>query len=206
MVSTVDFEKAKSILGDRIIGIDDLKKIDVINFDYSNYSNTIPFPLEVIEQRAKDWYLIYGVSKFLDGKNVSIRNLKNIFGENPAINEPCFYFQNWYDNEEFIDNSMSEGWFWVRKSVYEDSRAVDPNELLKKYSFPDAITCTYAFFVTWLTKTDKLWYHDFVWCEDVDHNGDRIYVGKYNDVDGVNVNGFSIHRHLALRNCYGCIE
>lgn len=53
---------------------------------------------------------------------------------------------------------------------------------------------------------EKLWYHDFVWCSDVDHNGDRIYVGKYNDIDGVNKDGFSIHRHLALRLCYGCID
>lgn len=47
-----------------------------------------------------------------------------------------------------------------------------------------------------------LWYHDFVWCEDLDHNGDRIYVAKYHDVDVINKNGFRIHRHLALRPCY----
>ena len=31
-------------------------------------------------------------------------------------------------------------------------------------------------------------------------------LGKYHDVDGVNKNGFSIHRHLSLRPCYGCID
>lgn len=51
-----------------------------------------------------------------------------------------------------------------------------------------------------------LWKHDFVWCSDMDHNGDRIYVGKYHDISGVNKNGFSIHRHLALRECYASIN
>jgi hypothetical protein len=31
-------------------------------------------------------------------------------------------------------------------------------------------------------------------------------VGKCHDVDGINKNGFSIHRHLALRKCYGAVE
>lgn len=51
-----------------------------------------------------------------------------------------------------------------------------------------------------------LLYHDFVWCVDVDHNGDRIYVGKYHDIDGINKNVFSIHRHLALRQCYASTD
>ena len=101
---------------------------------------------------------------------------------------------------------MEDGWFLIRKNVYEDSRAVQPAELMKEYAFPSAIRCTYAFFAAWFTAGIRLWEHDFVWCSDTDHNGDRIYVGKYHDIDGVNKNGFSIHRHLALRPCYGCID
>ena len=66
--------------------------------------------------------------------------------------------------------------------------------------------CTYTFFVFYLCRHEKIWNHDFIWCSDRDHNGDRIYVGKYHDIDGVNKNGFSIHRHLALRPCYGAIS
>lgn len=65
--------------------------------------------------------------------------------------------------------------------------------------------CLY-FFAYYHVRKELLWYHDFIWCHDIDHNGDRIYIGKYHDVDGVNKNGFSIHRHLALRNCYAAIE
>ena len=112
----------------------------------------------------------------------------------------------WYDKEDFIDIPMEDGWFLIRKNVYEDSRAVQPAELMKEHAFPSAIRCTYAFFAAWFTAEIRLWEHDFVWCSDTDHNGDRIYVGKYHDIDGVNKNGFSIHRHLALRPCYGCID
>ena len=79
-------------------------------------------------------------------------------------------------------------------------------ELLNEnINFPTAILCVYTFFAYYYARKELLWHHDFVWCSDTDHNGDRIYVGKYHDVDEVNKNGFSIHRHLALRNCYGAI-
>ena len=48
-----------------------------------------------------------------------------------------------------------------------------------------------------------LWRHDFIWCDDSDHNGDRIYTGRYIDPNGINKNGFNIHRHLSIRPCYG---
>lgn len=40
---------------------------------------------------------------------------------------------------------MEKEWFLIRKNVYEDSRVVQPEELMQKVSFPLAITCTYAF-------------------------------------------------------------
>ena len=150
--------------------------------------------------------IFLGIIKFENDVPVKIRNMSKLFGKDPEIKEPCFYNQDWYDQEDFIDVPMKDEWFLIRKDVYEDSRAIQPVDLMKSYSFPSAIKCCYAFFTAWLGLGDKLWYHDFVWCIDTDHNGDRIYVGKYHDVDGVNKNGFSIHRHLALRPCYGCID
>lgn len=166
----------------------------------------IPFSEEELQRRKDDYYLIYGAPRFADGSLVTIRSFLSVFGKNPDDGEPCFYNQDWYEKEDFIDKPLQEGWFLIRKNVYEDSRAVQPKDLMKLHSFPSAISCVYAFFVVWLCRDIKLWYHDFVWCSDTDHNGDRIYVGKYNDVDGKNKNGFSIHRHLELRSCYGCID
>lgn len=193
-------------MGKNIIGPDELKAIRILDLRIPESIPEIPFSEEELEGKQNDYLLIFGVSTFADGKKVTIRNLRERFGKDPEVSEPCFYNQDWYDKEDFIDLPMEDGWFLIRKNVYEDSRAIQPAELMKRHSFPHAVRCTYAFFAAWFTLGIRLWEHDFVWCSDTDHNGDRIYVGKYHDIDGVNKNGFSIHRHLALRPCYGCID
>ena len=206
MSNKVDYQMAKEIMGENFIGIDELKEMDRLSLIMPDDIPVIPFSEEELRNKKDNYILILGISNFSDGSLVNIKNMISIFGKDPAIVEPCFYNQDWYDKESFIETSIKEGWFLIRNSVYEDSRAVQPTELMEKYIFPSAVRCVYAFFIAWETKGIKLWYHDFVWCSDTDHNGDRIYVGKYHDVDGVNKNGFSIHRHLALRPCYGCID
>jgi len=205
MSKSVSLKNAIEIMGNNIIGPYELEKINWIK-KIDSPIPTIPYTANELEDKKNDYLLILAVDRLANGEKMSIRNLQSVFGKDPEIKEPCFYNQDWYDKEQFIDVSLKNEWFLIRKEVYEDSRAVMPDKLLEKYVFPKAVTCTYAFFVAWLTRDIKLWYHDFVWCCDTDHNGDRIYVGKYHDIDGVNKNGFSIHRHLALRPCYGCIE
>lgn len=200
------FDNARRIMGGNFIGPEELKAAGALGLRVPETVPEIPFSAEELEQKKGDYALILGVSAFTDGTPVTIRNLKKLFGMDPEVSEPCFYNQDWYDKEDFIDVPMADGWFLIRIHVYEDSRAVQPAELMTLHAFPPAVRCTYAFFAGWFTKGWKLWIHDFVWCSDTDHNGDRIYVGKYHDVDGVNKNGFSIHRHLALRPCYGCID
>lgn len=198
--------QAREIMGKGLIGAHEINSTGLFKEIEETFIPKIPFSVRELEKKKDDYLLILGVDKLLSGEQVTIRNLLKIFGKDPNTKEPCFYNQDWYEKEDFIDIPMKNEWFIIRKEVFEDSRAIQPGELLKKYQFPLAITCTYAFFVSWLCFGLKLWYHDFVWCSDTDHNGDRIYVGKYNDIDGVNKNGFSIHRHLALRQCYACIE
>ncbi len=205
MCEYADITLASQIMRDGFIGPDELTKTGLFNTSYEHIP-FIPFTKEQIEDRANDYLLILGLSEFSDGSAVSIRNLINRFGKDPSLSEPCFYNQDWYDKEQFIDNVMENKWFFIRKRVYTESRSVQPDELMMTYVFPSAISCTYAFFVSWLSRGTTLWAEDFVWCRDTDHNGDRIYVGKYRDIDGVNKNGFSIHRHLSLRPCYGCID
>lgn len=199
-------ERAKEIMGSNFIGPDELRAIDWLNKDSFVKIPTIPYTDKELDDKKEDYLLILGVDKLSDGNELTIRNLLTVFGKDPDYNEPCFYNQDWYMEESFIDIPLKKQWFLIRKEVFEDSRAVQPAELVEKYSFPQAITCVYSFFVAWFSLGVKLWYHDFVWCSDTDHNGDRIYVGKYHDIDGVNKNGFSIHRHLSLRLCYGCID
>lgn len=206
MNNMLTIEQAKLIMGDHFIGPNELKRISWIHFDELTKIPKIPFSEQELREKADDYLLILGVDQLADGRKMTIRNMRSVFGKNPDVKEPCFYNQDWYDKEVFIDIPMQKTWFLIRKNVYEKSRAVQPTELLETYVFPSAIKCVYAFFVVWEAIDFKLWYHDFVWCLETDHNGDRIYVGKYNDVDGVNKNGFSIHRYLSLRPCYGCID
>lgn len=206
MGNSTGYQVAKSIMGSNFIGVDELRRIEFMGLALENNTPDIFFSKEMLEKKREDYILILGVSNFSNGAPVTIRNLIKLFGKDPDILEPCFYNQDWYEKESFVDVPMDSGWYLIRKNVYEESRTVQPQELLRRYSFPSAISCTYAFFTAWLALGTKLWYHDFVWCRDTDHNGDRVYVGKYHDIDGVNKNGFSIHRHLALRPCYACID
>lgn len=193
-------------MGCNFIGPDELRASNALPLQIGNEVPAIPYTAEELENKKEDYLLILGVPFFTDGEPLSIRGLLNVYGKDPEISEPCFYNQDWYLKEDFIDVQLPDGWFLIRKRVFEDSRAVMPDELEKKHAFPLAVRCVYAFFVSWACLGEKLWWHDFVWCSDRDHNGDRIYVGKYNDIDGINKNGFSIHRHLALRKCYACID
>lgn len=199
-------EFARSIMGRNFIGKKELETIDPPLFLITENIPEIPFSKEGMIAHKDDYMLILGQSDFINGQPVTIRNFRVIYGVDPNIKEPCFYNQDWYENEIFIDQKMENKWYFIRKAVYADSRAVQPFDLLKKYTFPSAIDCTYAFFVAWLSLGVKLWKEDFIWCRDTDHNGDRIYVGRYYDADKVNKNGFNVHRHLALRSCYGCID
>ena len=201
--STID--RLKQLFGKNLIGPDEVKPLlerigaGEIVIPELNYS------FEELEACAKDYLLVMGLPS-VDGKPVTIRTLREAFGVDPDASEPCFYNQDWYMHEDFIDRQMESRWYLLRKEVVEASRAVMPEQLMAEdYAFPTAILCAYAFFVYWFCYDEKLWYHDFVWCSDTDHNSDRIYVGKYHDVDGVNKNGFSVHRHLALRNCYAAV-
>lgn len=193
-------------MGKNFIGMEELNRIDSIEFLLPDVIQDIPFSRKTLEEKKEEYILLLGRSTANGGMPVTIRNLREVFGKDPAINEPCFYNQDWYDKESFVDIVMKDEWYFIRKNVYRDSRAVQPQELMHKYIFPTAIECTYAFFTVWLATGFKLWYHDFIWCSDTDHNGDRIYVGRYNDDAGINKNGFNIHRHLALKPCYGCID
>lgn len=154
---------------------------------------------------GQGYILIYGIGQ-INELHLTLKFLRERFGVNPDKSEPCLYNQDWYMKEDFMDVALNNQWYLIKKEVFENSRAVMPGDLTQLgLNFPSAILCGYTFFAYWFARSEYLWWHDFVWCSDTDHNGDRIYVGKYHDIDGVNKNGFSIHRHLALRPCYGAI-
>ena len=139
MSNDVSVEKAKSIMQENFIGPEELSKIEWLFHDDNIIVPSIPFSEDELETKKNDYILILGVDRLSDGRTLTIRNLQSVFGKDPDKSEPCFYNQDWYDKEDFIDTPMKNEWFLIRKEVYQDSRAVQPNELMKKYSFPSAV-------------------------------------------------------------------
>ena len=138
-----------------IIGPEELKAIREMGLRIPENVPEIPFSPEELEKKKDDYLLVLGVSTFADGTKVTIRNLRERFGLDPEVSEPCFYNQDWYVREDFIDRPLEDGWFLIRKNVYEDSRAVQPAELMKAHEFPPAVRCTYAFFAAWFALFAK---------------------------------------------------
>ena len=216
-----ELTRLKSLFGSNLLGPDELQPLVsrwgkatgrrglLGNLAHCAPSRLEPPPLNYswadLESHAKDYILVMGQSS-IHGVDVTLRHLRSIFGIDPEQQEPCFYNQDWYLNETFLDTKLENRWYLLKKDVFESSRAELPDKLSKEISFPSAVLCAYTFFAYYLYYKQPLWYHDFVWCCDLDHNGDRIYVGKYHDIDGVNKNGFSVHRHLALRPCYAAVD
>ena len=202
-------EQIRQLFGVNYIGKEELMPFfKALGFEKMEiHENPIEYSDADLKKSAKDGYiLIYGVEQ-INEQRITLRFLRDKFGVNPDISEPCLYNQDWYLSEDFMDMNLDSRWYLIKKDVFEDSRAVMPVDLASRgLNFPSAILCGYTFFAYYYAYKEYLWWHDFVWCCDTDHNGDRIYVGKYNDIDGVNKNGFSIHRHLALRNCYASVN
>jgi hypothetical protein len=211
MEGKTTIEVAEKILGKNFLGPLQLQMfLDELGmkFDFKNIPD-IPFEASKLLALRDKFILILGVPEANDGLAISIRNMRSIFGINPDVKEPCFYNQDWYLNEDFMDLKLEYKWYLLKKEVIDDSRSKNPDHFLEihsDWSFPSSILCVFSFFAYYFhSKGDKLWNYDFVWCYDKDHNGDRVYVGKYTDVNGINRSGFSIHRHLSLRNYHGAI-
>ncbi len=209
----MDITKAKKIMGKNFIGPVELGKIGsrlgVINpMKMKLKIPKINFDERRLRKIRKDYILILGMPKNKQGKDLTLNCMRNFFGFNPGKSEPCFYNQDWYLREKFADKiNLKFQWYLVGKNVAEQTRGKNPHEIIKKLSsresFPSAVLNAYTFFAYYFLNKKLLWKHDFIWCSDKDKNGDRIYTGRYADPQKINKNGFNIHRHLAIRSCYG---
>jgi hypothetical protein len=200
-------EEAKALFGPNLIGPEELSlHVARLGIKIPDVIPEIPYDAATLAAKAGSCLLVLSVSKMKDGSSLTLLSLLDNFGNDPKRSEPCFYNQDWYLNEKFAVKQLECKWNLISASLFNESRGKSPDVLLKNCAFPPAVLCAYVFFVAWFHLNKTLWPHDFIWCDDVDHNGDRVYVGKYHDINGINKNGFSIHRHLALRNCYGCVD
>ncbi|MCX6723536.1 MAG: hypothetical protein NT094_05785 [Candidatus Staskawiczbacteria bacterium] len=209
----VDIKEAKRIMGKNFIGLEELKlMLKALSLQLPSKIPNIPFSSDLLKKRAKKYVLILGINRMRGGNKITLNNLRSFFGTDPNKSEPCFYNQDWYLKEKFANNTtLLNKWYLVRKDIVFSTRGQTPERarrfLSKKSVLPSAILTAFTFFAYYFkTKGEVLWKNDFIWCSDLDHNGDRIYTGRYVDPNKINKNGFNIHRHLSIRSCYGCLE
>jgi len=167
----------------------------------------IPYDKNFLQRVTKTHLLIFTPNKTTNNQPLTLNSLRTFFGIDPEVSEPCFYNQDWYVKEKFAELPLKSSWYLLRKDVFPESRAEQPDMLEEKLKeegvFPSAVLSTFTFFAYYFLSNGRLlWKHDFIWCKDKDANGDRIYVGRYIDPKKINKNGFNIHRHLTLRSCY----
>jgi hypothetical protein len=202
-------ESAKQLFGKNFIGPGELNRIagDLnIRAVRDNEVPFIPFSDSVLRQTAHSHILFLGVPETADRSPLSLARMRDFFGMDPAAKAPCFYNQDWYTREDFFNECRIElKWYLLRKELIPESRGKGITGDTPA-NLPTALVCSFAFFSWYFHTGEYLWEKDFVWCADMDANGDRIYVGRYFDPAGIAKNGFSIHRHLRIREHYGSID
>jgi hypothetical protein len=205
------YDDAKKIMGKNFVGVDEINSI-AGNFNLENINikdvPTVPFSEKILNDN-RDSILILGVSKHKDNSPLTLNSLRDLFGIDPEKKEPCFYNQDWYLKQGFANEPLEFKWYLVKKNIEEKTRGEEPEKIIKSLSkekiLPKAVLTAFVFFVSYFLNKEVLWKEDFVWCSDLDDNGDRIYTGRYTDPAGKNKNGFNVHRHLSIRSCYGAV-
>jgi len=199
--------EARELFGSAFLGSDELSRVGKRLALGQVAAPSIPFRKETLRACSASHLLLYAPPVHADGLPVTIRSLRNLYGVDPEVSQPCFYNQDWYLPEGFAVAPLDARWHLLAKEVMVSARGRGPEEvhagLRGDQVFPTAAVCAFAFFAYWFASGGcRLWNHDFLWCSDFDHQGDRIYVGRYEDPTGVNKPGFNIHRHLSLRSVH----
>lgn len=203
---------AYRIMGQNIIGCNEiltnktLKSFIQIKSKSLNFP--IPYSIETLEKFKDTHFLILIIPDYIDGSPLKFIHFRNLYGIDPSISEPCFYNQDWYLNEKFYLNTNLElSWKLISKDLNDVTKSLLPNEQsMKDNNVLPALFYTYIFFIYYSIKKLPLWEFDYIWTSDFDSNNDQIYVGRYYDISKYNKNGFSIHRHLKIKNNYGLLN
>lgn len=199
-------EIAKDLFQDNFFGIEEIKKFySSINIKVQDQElPEIPFSFDEMQSKSESHILILCLPNPNAEWSLSINNIRNIYGIDSDLREPCFYNQDWYLKEQFAKNTtVFHSWYLVAKQVNDNTRGKIPSQ---NSSYPTALLLVFTFFVYYTLRNIILYPNDFVWCSDKDANGDRIYVGRYYDPKRIAKNGFSIHRHLTITSMYGALD
>ena len=118
MERTTNIESVKEIFGNNFIGLKELTSISKpMQICVDTLEPPIPYGIDQLIKFKDTYLLILGISWMQNGKPVTIKSLRELFGIDPSRSEPCFYNQDWYLNEEFINYQLTNEWFLIKKSI-----------------------------------------------------------------------------------------
>ncbi|MGC9605531.1 MAG: hypothetical protein ABSF56_02115 [Minisyncoccia bacterium] len=209
----MDIKEAKKLFGKNFVGPEELgtisSRLGIPSPASLGPTPKVSFSSTVLKKAAADHILILGIPTDAKGGRLTLGAMRAFLGVDPSKSEPCFYNQDWYLKEPFAsERTLDYKWYLIKRNVADETRAMDPldleKDLDKSARFPSAILTAFTFFAYhFVNGGETLWKNDFIWCDDKDLNGDRIYTGRYVDPKGINKNGFNVHRHLSLKENYG---
>jgi hypothetical protein len=181
------------------------EKLDSSDFNFDVQDPVLKPPSYLLELNTDENILIH-IPKNIGNMDLSLENLFKLFGTNRDQNLPSFYNQDWFINEDFFKQPIKGSrWVLVDKSITEVSRGTQPSSQASNDLF-SAVEYTFIFFVMFIKYELVLCEFDYIWTRDRDLHGDQIYVGRYTDKSGMSQDGFSIHRHLSIKNNYGVLN
>ena len=174
---------AREIMGQKMFGVEEAIKFFGVSPSKQQlaYLAEVPWTEEVLRS-VKDTHLLVAVFQ------MSILDIRG-----HVEGKGLFYSQDWYNKQSFAKDRGEVGWQLVRKEPVKDSTSKTWEEqqalLSKDEETPKAQVMVYSVIGHYLATGEKLFPSIYVRCSDLDSDGDRVYVGRF-DSDGLRVDGY----------------
>ena len=179
---TTSQKRAREIMGRNMFGIEEAIAHFGINPTRQQLLalSEIPFTEAVLET-CKDTHILVAIFP------LSILEIKG----RAKSAERLFYDQDWYNKQAFAKERGEVEWRLIRKTPVEHSTSKTWDEqqalLSNEDETPKARVMVYAIIGHFLATGERLFEKIYLRCSDVDSDGNRVDVGRF-DSDGLNVN------------------
>jgi hypothetical protein len=177
---------AREIMGKNFFGIEEAIKHFGVNATKQQLAvlAEVPFSEEVLKS-CKDTHVLVAVFP------LSILDIRGIVKKQSDLT--LFYSQDWYDKQAFAKDKGEVGWQLVRKEPITNSTSKTWNDqqalLSKDEETPTARIVVYTMVGHFLATGERLFEKIYVRCVDLDSDGDRVLVGRF-DAGGLGVNDY----------------
>ncbi len=170
---TTSQKRAREIMGRNFFGVEEAIKHFGVNPSRSQLAALaeIPWSEEVLAA-CRDTHVLVAVLP------LSILEIRS-----KAKDKGLFYDQDWYNREAFASDRGEAGWQLVAKASVADSTSKTWDQqqalLAKTDVTPSARVMIYTIIGHYLATGERLFERIYVRCSDVDSDGRRVIVGRF---------------------------